>query len=1118
VKFGILGRVEAWSDEQRLPLGGSRQLALLSFLLLHANDPVPSDALIEGVWRTSGGGGGGAKRLSVAIARLRQALNPLNSNGVPILQTVLGGYSLSVPANELDSHHFAALVQAGRSALAVGEAASAREQLVAAIALWRGPALAEVRFEDFAQAEIRRLEELRLLALEGRIDADLQLGADAGLIGELGALFELHPTREHMAAQLMLALYRSGRQAEALDIYRRTRAYLTDQLGLEPGSELRGLQAQILRQAPGIDSNPAQARWSRLKAPIPGDAVTIVIVAVDDAPLRHQAPGEPHRAVVTEVKELLRAAWARRAAVQVGEQGDGLLGVFRSPQDALAAALDARDAAAAIEWPSGAQPRLRIAVHSGHVRISAGEYWGEDIHYAARVADAARGGQILVSGSTAALLPDAGLVDLGEHRLNDFAMPRHLFGLEGAPQLAPRTIDPLRSNLPSALGGLIGRDRERAELEAALSSGTSRLITITGPGGSGKTRLALTVAETLVEILADGAFLVALAQVREPSAVAAEIASALGIQLHAEAESASAIGLALSDRRILLVIDNFEHLLTAAPLIGDLLAAAPQLRVMVTSQAPLRIGGERVLKLGPLEVPHADDRASVASAAASRLLLERAQQADPGFGLTDANAASLARLCRALGGVPLAIELAAARLSLLSADELLVRLDDGFEALGRGPQDLPPRQRGLRAALDWTHSLLSNGEARLLRQLGVFAGPVSLERVEYVCDGEIDVLESLTRLLDLSLIARTGDGRLVLHASVRTYAREKLADAREGPELARRHGAAFADAAERWGSRFLFDLGTVQAAVHQEAGDIEQALSWAATADEQCFARLTGGASMPLLWAARLPPWSELIEEALERHSLSGRPRAWLLLAASLAAFVRADVELARARLISTLATADQIGDPRFACLMRTCSLIFQVLTGATDGVRDAYSLLSDRVALLRDDEFAMLVDGLEPYVLAYGERRHAEAGQIWAALITDRLRTDFAATTAQFCWPDCKLLAADYAAALGGFQVALKGARERAQTTTVAYQLEGIVMSLSGLARHQEALEAAGWSDSVRQTAGPAVNTWYKDALDEALSRSRAALEADDARTAYRRGRALTLDAAVNAGLAVKL
>jgi len=1116
VKFGILGPVEAWIEGERLPLGGPRQLSLLAFLLLHANRAVSSEALLDGVW-SDADRNGGTKRVSVAIARLRTALEPLCRGGAPVLQTVTGGYMLSLSPDELDADRFDAIVREGRAALAAGEVAQAGERLRTALAMWRGPALADVSFETFAQDEIRRLEELRLLALETRIDADLQLGADAVLVGELEALLQLHPTREHVARQLMLALYRSGRQAEALDVYRRTRAYLTSALGLEPGPALRAMQSQILEQAPTIDPWSDGARRLPLDQVFSGQPVTMVIAEIEGAMRLSQELGHVYEEVVAGLGELLRGVWGRWPGVQVANRGAGLLAVFESPEEALEAAIAARDAPGAVEWPAAAEVRLRIGVHTGRLRISAGGYWGEDVHFAARLAEVAHGDQVLVSGATVALAPGASVVDLGEHRLNDFAVPARLFGLGPGPHRIPRTGDPLRSNLPRAHGEMIGRDGERAELIGALRSGDSRLLTITGSGGSGKTRLALTVAEAIVDVLPDGAFFVALAQVTDPDAVAAAVAAALGIPLQAGSDPTQAIGMALADRKLLLVLDNFEHLLDAAPLVASLLAFAPGLRVMVTSQAPLRVRGEQVLALGTLAVPQASDQATVATAAASRLLVERTRDADPNFEVTAENADSLARLCRALGGLPLALELAAARLALLSPQELLTRLDQGIDAIGRGPRDLPARQRGLRAALNWTHSLLEEDQARLLRRLGAFAGPVSIERIERVCGAGTDLLEALAQLVDLSLVNRTNDGRFILHATVRDYAREKLVAAAESHQLARRHGEAFAEAAATWGNRCLFDYLTVQSAVLRDEADLGQALIWAQTEDPECFALLAGGASMPLLFTGRLAPWIGLIERALVPDAITDNARTWLLLAASLAAVQSGDLQIARARLSSTVTAAEQAADPRLVCLMLTCSVLFPVLAGATEGVRDDYSHLRERVLELRDRELAFLVAGLEPYVLGYCEQRYAEAGAVWAALAADHSRTDFAGTSALYCWPDCLLLEGDYDNAIDAYRAALHGARERAQAPTVAYQLEGIVISLAALGRHHDALEAAGWAASVRQTAGPALNSWYREMLERAQRDSRAAIGEHEADTAYARGRTLTLDAAVSAGLNIQ-
>lgn len=1107
VRFGILGPIEVWAGDERLDVGGPRQLALLSTLLLHPNRAVTSDALITAVWGPDCSDG--TKRLSMAIARLRRALEPA-ADGDSLVRTVGGGYLLRVPAGALDAERFESMVRQGVDAIDEGRLASAAHQLRVALDLWRGEALADVSFSEFAQSEIQRLDELRLVAIESRIDADLQLGATAGLVGELTTLVARHPTREQLVWQLMLALYRSGRQADALEAFQRTRTHLASELGVEPGPRLRALQAQILQHDPSL-SEHGGAGPAVASLPPSGEVATMVVTSVECS----LAPGElasTGRAVDRQLHDVLGRIWVRREALFVAERRDGELIAFSTAEAALGAAADAQAAIAQATWPGGASVRIRMGVHSGEVQVGQGGVEGEDVRQAGCLAAAVHWGQTLVSATAAGLAPDVELVDLGVHRLREIPAPQRLFGLGDGPHLLVQAEGSAPSRLPRFPGELIGRDVELAELVATVSAGVSRLVTVTGPGGSGKTRLAIAAAEALAPVLRGGAVFVALSQLRDPAEVAGAIAAPLRVALPGDGDPAAAIVNALSERDLLIVLDNLEHLLGASELVASLLAHAPGLRMIVTSQSPLRIRGERLLALGPLELPERDDPRSVATASASRLLIERARAADAGFELTEGNASSVARLTRSLGGLPLAIELAAARLTLLSTDELLTRLDEGIEALGRGPIDLPPRLRGLRAALDWTHGLLSEEEATLLRRMGVFAGAVPLERIERVC-GPADVLGALARLVDLSLVTRSNDGRFVLHPGVRAYARERLGDAGEDELMADRHCEAYAEACERWGRRFLLGVREVQHAVLREEAEVAQALAHSQQGDDDAFARLAGGAALPLLWAARLPAWDEAIERSLARADGSGRWHPWLVLAAGLVAFQREDVQLARSRLADAIdAAASQ--EAWLRCLFGCCAVLFGVLLGAVDGIRAQHTELCDAVAELGDRDLVALAEGLEPYVLCYCEDQHEEAGKRWAELIAASGRTDFAASSAVYCWPDSELLAGNDGDALRGYATALRAALDGAHSTTVAYQLEGVAICLAHLGRHEEALEAAGWAATVRQSAGPAVNPWFKGLLTAALERSRSALDPELAAEAVASGRALSHDEAVRAAL----
>ncbi len=545
--FQILGGVEVSIDGRRLVVGGRRQLTLLAFLVLHANRAVARDALIDVVWGPDRSGS--SNRLAMAITRLRQALQPLNAAGGPVLRTVGGGYLLTVRAGELDADVFATRVREGRAALDAGEPARAGTLLGEALALWRGPPLAEVAFEDFAQGEIRRLEELHLVAVETRIDADLQLGRHAELIGELEALLAAQPTRERVASQLMIALYRCERQAAALEVYQRTRACLAEELGLEPGLALRSLQARILDQS---------------------------------LPL-----------------------------------SDSDLGTVRT--------------VAAPPFP---------------------------------------------------------------------ATPT------------------------------IGRQRELAQIGQLVHEADARLVTLVGPGGVGKTRLAITVAHALASSFADGACWVELAGVSRSDDVAAAVLRALSVTPTPGEGPADALRRYLATRELLLVIDNFEHVLDAAPLVSELHATCRRVTVLVTSREALEVAAEHRMVVSPLALPPATPDTTltdVEAAPASALFLAAARRRDAAFVVTGRNAPTVAQICKRLDGLPLALEIAAGRTELVSIDELAAGIESLIDGAGTGSRDAPARQRTVHATVEWSYRLLDNQTRGVFENFAVFAGGATLD-------------------------------------------------------------------------------------------------------------------------------------------------------------------------------------------------------------------------------------------------------------------------------------------------------------------------------------------------------------------------------------------------------
>jgi predicted ATPase/DNA-binding SARP family transcriptional activator len=628
MRFGLLGPLATWTADGRLAeVPEAKVRALLADLLIHLGRPVPVDRLIDDLWgdelpvHPAGA-------LQLKVSRLRQALENAEPGGGELVAFRSRGYLLRAEPDALDEHRFAALLE---RAGATGDDRDRAGLLADALALWRGPPLADFADALFAQAAIARLEEQRLAAVEELAEARLALGEHRLLAGELGELVARHPLRERLRGAHMLALYRAGRQAEAVESYGELRGRLADDLGLDPGPELAALYRAILEQAPGLR---------------PG-----------------QAP----------------------------------------------------------------------------------------------------------------------------------------------PTLAARP----RTNLPATLTDVVGRAAAVTELRALLAE--RRLVTLTGPGGVGKTRLALETAAQAAGGFPDGAWLAELAGLTPTgTGTPADVVMAvLGIRDDSARDPAGQLAEALRSSRMLLILDNCEHLADqAAELAVRLLQAAPGLRILVTSREPLRLAGEVVWAVPALELPGpaaCEQPAGLARFSAVRLFVMRAGASAPGFRLDEGNAGAVAALCRRLDGIPLALELAATRVRALGVHELLARLDDRFRLLVTGPRDAPPRQQTLRAVIDWSWDLLTDPERLVLRRLAVTAEGCGLEAAEAICaeDG-LEVLAVVARLVDRSLVtvADGPDGpRYRLLESVAAYGLQRLHQAGEFRQVHIRHRRYYEDFAERAAAR-----------------------------------------------------------------------------------------------------------------------------------------------------------------------------------------------------------------------------------------------------------------------------------------------------------------------------
>jgi predicted ATPase/class 3 adenylate cyclase len=592
----------------------------------------------------------------------------------------------------------------------------------------------------------------------------------------------------------------------------------------------------------------------------PTGTVTFLFTDIEGSTGLLQTLGETYWRAQDLHDEIIRAAIGAEDGHVVRTAGDSFFVTFASPAPAVRAAVAAQRSVWANDWPDGSHLRVRMGLHTGEGVLGGDDYIGIDVNRAARIAAAAHGGQVLLSEATRALvrhdLPiGVTLRDLGEHRLKDIAHPERLFDLvvDGLPSDFPpiRSLDARPNNLPLQLTSFVGRADEIARAVQLLRG--HRLVTLTGPGGAGKTRLALEVAADMLSSFEDGAYFVDLAPISDHAQVPSVLAQALGIRERPGRELIDTLPDALAAMDVLLVLDNFEHLLPAAWVVDRLLAAAPRLRTLVTSRAPLRLYGEQEHQVPPLALPDADrpqELDVLSRCEAIALFVDRARAARPGFGLTDENAGVVADVCIRLDGLPLAIELAASRVKVLTPQAIRSRLAEGPDLLTTSARNLPARQRTLRAAIGWSCGLLTEPQRRLFSRLSVFRGGAGLDAVEAVGnplgDLGVDTLDALSSLVDDSLVRQTempdGEPRFGMLETIREYAGELLAATNDEAPTMRRHAEHYlalahegeshltADDQVLWLDRFEHEHDNLQAALRWtvEVGQPERGMAAAA--------------------------------------------------------------------------------------------------------------------------------------------------------------------------------------------------------------------------------------------------------------------------------------------------
>ncbi|MFN2471280.1 MAG: BTAD domain-containing putative transcriptional regulator [Gaiellaceae bacterium] len=927
MEFRLLGPLEVLERGAVVPLGGPRQRALLTLLLLSANKVVSRERLIDGLWGEEPPPAA-ANSLQVAVHGLRKAL------GADRIETRGPGYVLRVSPVELDLERFERLVERARKE-SPGAAATTLEE---ALALWRGEPLADLAD---ASAALTGLEEARIAALEQRIDADLALGRHAELAGELEGLIAEHPFRERLRGQLMLALYRSGRQADALAAYQGAREALVEHLGVEPGEELRGLERAILRQ----DASLAAPRRER------------------------------------------------------------------------------------------------------------------------------------------------------------------------------------QSKLPAPASSLVGRGLERAAVTALLGRDDVRLLTLTGPGGTGKTRLALEAAAELAPGFVDGAAFVDLAPLDEPALVPATVARALDV-VESEVATVERLKQALRPRAMLLVLDNFERVDDAAPLVSELLSAAPDLKVLVTSRVVLRLSGEHEYPVPPLRIP---DRALVRDLEglgrneAVALFVARARAVQHDFRLSRENAEAVAAICVDLDGLPLAIELAAARVTLHPPALLRERLEQRLEVLTGGPRDVPERHQTLRATIDWSYELLDPGERELFARLAVFAGGCSTDAVESVCEAPLETLETL---LAHSLLqretARGGEPRLRMLETVRAYARERLEESGEAERLRERHAAYFLELAETLGAALWAPVqgperGGRLDRLEAEHDNLRAALAWAERHDPEVGLRIA--AALCDFWADRsyLREALSSLERALAGAGSAPAPlRAKALHGACYVAFLQGEYERGDELGEASLALYRQLGDREGEG--RTLHIRGWAAAHRGD-VEQAARLAGDSLALARElghtRGVIVSLNGLANAAAAAGDRKRAvalyEEGLELAREHGDRVGQ----AGILGAWGGLAAEQGDDETAGRMLAESLVLCHQDGHTRGVGGCLHNIAMLAQRNGRQDTAVALSAAAAGVLDALGGSLPPVSRAAAEEVVAAARAALGEEQFAAAWTHGRALSLHEAVDLGRA---
>ena len=869
---------------------------------------------------------------------------------------------------------------------------------------------------------------------------------------------------------------------------------------------------------------------AEMNSPLPTGTVTFLFTSIEGSTRLLQALGPRYDEVVAEHNRLLREAFTRYGGYEMGTEGDSFFVVFPSSGSAVHAAVEGQRALRSVELAGPRGVPVRMGIHTGEGRVVGSDYRGIDVHRAARIAAVAGGGQILVSESTQALAQNSSdesisFVNLGEHLLKDLDRPVHLYrvaaeGLDPGISV-PGTLGGHPNNLPRRVNSFIGRDWELRDLRNKLEA--TRLVTLTGTGGTGKSRLALQAGEDMLETFEDGVFVVFLAPIADSNLVPSAIAQTLGLQRQGVTSMEEMVVRHLEEKRMLLILDNFEHLLPAAEFVSKLLASTRHLRILVTSRAALRISAEQEFPVPPMSLPSRfgrPDPIEMEMSEAVTLFLQRARAVSPAFDLTPANAEAIREICFRLDGLPLALELAAARIRTLEPSDLARRLNRSLDLLTGGARDLPLRQQTLRNTVAWSYELLDEPLRRLLAQVGVFAGGFSLEAAEAVCSE--DALDLLEGLAEHSLVKASTSGdatRYLLLQPVREYALEKLEEGGEAATARERHAGYFLAMLEKaepsmQGPHQVEWLERMEA----ENDNLRAALAWALKDRRHDIAARLGWRMWLFWWLHGYHQEGRRSMESLLAQNPEGTDRTMALAAAGNMALVEGDHVAAQAYFREGIVLSRQIDDKvRLAVCLHSLGL--SSLNGTDLDL--AVTCLREALPFFEASGNAMMVSGIHTHLgtaaLLAGDVELAEAetkkGLTVARDSGDPLSTYFAL----YNLAQVALAHRDFRTAASLLNEGLGLVRDVGNQVRITYFLESLAMVEGREGNLERAARLLGASAALRDAGEVATFNYltpsrnlYRETVAEVKRRMGEAAYEDS----YRDGGQLTLRQAVDFAL----